>query len=236
MKDFLDRYLTNKPIRNLLSAALLLFVSVSLGCSLLYKKLGGNFAGPAEKMSEELSAGALKLIADAYEGIDGQSLSDFHTHVVGLGKGNTGVFVHPGFLSWSSPRRHIQFNVYKSASGIKDDDYADFQYLERLGQLIENKGGPSGKHYILAFDKHYRKDGTVDLDATEFYIPNSYVFNTAQAHPDYYVPVMSVHPYKKDAIGELIHWASQGVRFMKWLPNAMGMDPSDPDLEPFILK
>lgn len=187
-------------------------------------------------MSERLSPEALKLIAQAYQNIDGTTLSDFHTHIVGLGKGGTGVFVHPGFLSWSSPRRRIQFKTYLTASGIEDEAYADLEYLVRLRKLIENKGGPSGKHYILAFDQHYRKDGTVDLDATEFYIPNKYVFDIAQGNPDYFVPVMSVHPYRKDAIEELTHWAGQGVKFMKWLPNAMGMDPGDPDLEPFYLK
>jgi len=37
-----------------------------------------------------------------------------------------------------------------------------------------------------------------------------------------------VHPYRSDAVAELDHWGARGVRVVKWLPNAMGFEPSDP--------
>jgi hypothetical protein len=36
----------------------------------------------------------------------------------------------------------------------------------------------------------------------------------------------SIHPYRKDALEELATWGKLGVRVVKWLPPAMGIDPS----------
>jgi predicted TIM-barrel fold metal-dependent hydrolase len=93
-----------------------------------------------------------------------------------------------------------------------------------------------GKHRLLAFDKHYRPDGSVNLEKTEFYVPNEYVFKLAQQHSDLFVPNISVNPYRPDALKELEKWAMLGARVVKWLPNAMGIDPSDPRCDPFYSK
>ena len=45
--------------------------------------------------------------------------------------------------------------------------------------------------------------------------------------------VCSVHPYREDALEALRSAASQGARAVKWLPPAMGMDPSSPRCDPF---
>ena len=42
----------------------------------------------------------------------------------------------------------------------------------------------------------------------------------------YFEPVISIHPYRKDALSKLNMWGKKGVRFVKWLPNAMGIDPA----------
>jgi len=93
-----------------------------------------------------------------------------------------------------------------------------------------------GKHRILGFDKNYSRDGSVNLDKTEFYVPNEYVFKIAEQHPDLFLPNISVNPYRPDAISELERWANRGARVVKWLPNAMGIDPSDPHCDEFYRK
>jgi len=107
--------------------------------------------------------------------------------------------------------------------------------IERLARLVSHIRG-HGKHRLLAFDKHYRRDGSINLEKTEFYVPNEYVFEVAGQHPDLFVPNISVHPYRPDAIAELEKWAQRGARVVKWLPNAMGIDPSDPQCDPFYQK
>ena len=81
-----------------------------------------------------------------------------------------------------------------------------------------------------------RSDGSVNLEKTEFYVPNEYVFKVAEQHPDKFVPNISVNPYRPDAIAELEKWAKRGARIVKWLPNAMGINPSDPQCDPFYQK
>jgi hypothetical protein len=52
-------------------------------------------------------------------------------------------------------------------------------------------------------------------------------------YPDYFVPAVSVHPYKKDAAKELEKWAIRGARLIKWLLNSMGIDPSNKIIRPY---
>ena len=47
------------------------------------------------------------------------------------------------------------------------------------------------------------------------------------------MPVISVHPYRKDAVAELERWAAQGVKLVKWLPNSMNIDPADARCDAF---
>lgn len=60
-----------------------------------------------------------------------------------------------------------------------------------------------GRCALLAFDHHYTDDGEVDLEHSEFYVPNDYVWDLWQKYPDCFLPTCSVHPYRKDARKEL---------------------------------
>ena len=171
----------------------------------------------------------------SFESIDPQKQLDYHTHLAGVGSGNSGAFVNSRMLSWKHPFHRMKFNVYRMACGATNDDNTDEQMLQRLAELIRTNPF-HGKHRLLAFDKHYREDGTVNLEKTEFHVPNEYVFQIASQHPDVFIAAMSVHPYRKDALTELERWASRGVRMVKWLPNAMGIDPSNPKCDDFYRK
>jgi predicted TIM-barrel fold metal-dependent hydrolase len=133
------------------------------------------------------------------------------------------------------PFHRLKFKVYMSSAGIEDERRGDAQFVERLASLVSNIAN-HGKHRILAFDKHYRRDGSVDLAKTEFYVPNEYVFELAGRHAEMFVPNISVNPYRPDAVLELEKWAMRGARIVKWLPNAMGINPADPQCDPFYEK
>jgi len=62
------------------------------------------------------------------------------------------------------------------------------------------------------------------------------VFRIAREYPDCFVPVASVHPYRKDAVAELERCAKQGARLVKWIPNSMGIDPSHDRCVPFYAR
>jgi len=207
-------------------------VVLLFSCAPLYQRLGGDFHGPPSMASEALPESSKSLIRQAWAGLSPGGLLDAHGHLLGLGSGGSGAFVHPDTYSWRHPVQRARFRIYLSAAGITEVGRADEQYIERLRELLRHMGGRT-RMLLLALDRHYRKDGTADLDRTAFYVPNEYVVRIAEADSDLFVPVVSVHPWRKDALEALGKWADRGVRFVKWIPNTMGIDPSDPDLGPY---
>jgi uncharacterized protein len=201
----------------------------------LIHSIGGAFTKQPEELSSSLSAKASDLIKHAFDDIDSTKLVDHHVHIAGLGVGGTNTFVNPKMLTWRHPFHRLKLKVYMSSAGVVDEDKADPQAVARLASLVANIKD-HGKHRLLAFDKHYRRDGSVNLEKTEFYVPNEYVFELAERHPELFVPNISVNPYRPDAIAELEKWARRGARVVKWLPNAMGIDPSDPQCDAFYEK
>ena len=200
----------------------------------LLHHIAGAFTHQPEELKNKISTKAGEFIKRAFGDIDPARLIDYHTHVAGIGKG-TGAFVNPKMLTWKHPFHHLKFRVYLSAGAVTDIERADAEIVERLVRLVSNIEG-HGRHRLLAFDKNYNRDGTPNLEKTEFYVPNDYVFELAEQHPDLFEPVISVNPFRPDAPAELERGAKRGARIVKWLPNAMGINPSDPQCDPFYQK
>jgi len=201
----------------------------------LLHRIGGASKYDPCDLQRKISSQASDLIKRSLEDIDPSRLIDFHTHVAGLGVGGTNTFVNPRMRSWKYPLHRLKFAVYVSGCGIKDESQADSQMIQRLKDLVDNFPN-HGMHRLLAFDKNYNRDGSVNLEKTEFYVPNEYVFDLASKYPDCFLPTVSVNPYRPDAEAELEKCAARGARMVKWLPNAMGIDPSDPKCDPFYQK
>lgn len=188
--------------------------------------LGGEH--PAYK-DKALSQEAQSLIDAAFKDLPEEWL-DYHVHIVGMGTED--LFVNPKMQSLWHPYQYYRYLVYLRASGIKDKHKANEQYVARL-KALRAQFPKSGKMHLLAFDKFYEPNGDVNLDETEFYASNDYVYKLVKESPNLFIPVISIHPYRKDALEALKAWHQKGARFIKWLPNAMGMDPMDEKLEPF---
>ncbi len=181
---------------------------------------------------ESLSPGARGLVEQAFAGLEGRELVDYHVHMLGLGVKGTGASVNPELLSWAHPVSRLKAKIFFKSSGISDEAKADQQYLERLLLLAQGFPQPT-KLAILAFDHHYTKDGRAIREMSEIYTPSEYVLDLAKRYPDAFIPVVSVHPYDPLALQKLEAFAKQGARLVKWLPNAQGMDPSDPAIDPY---
>jgi len=201
----------------------------------LIHSIGGAFTKQPEDLNSGLSVKAADLIKRAFDDIDSSKLVDHHVHIAGLGVGGTNAFVNSKMLTWRHPFHRLKLKVYMSSAGVADEEKADPQAVARLTRLVASIKD-HGKHRLLGFDKHYRSDGSVNLEKTEFYVPNEYVFELAERHPELFVPNISVNPYRPDAIAELEKWARRGARVVKWLPNAMGINPSDPKCDSFYEK
>jgi predicted TIM-barrel fold metal-dependent hydrolase len=203
-----------------------------IGVPMGVDELGGAWDHSPDELDLVTPSKVTQLVDAAMEGIDPAHLVDYHTHVVGLGTGGTGASVHPDNLDWSHPLDRIRFEVYRSACGIDDLASADAQYITRLVSQIRG-WGRHGVHHLLAFDKNHHADGTPNLEHTEFHVPNERVLSLAEAHPDLFRATLSVHPARKDALEALQEGARRGASQVKWLPNAMGIDPADPAHDAF---
>ena len=197
--------------------------------------IGGAFKQTPQELSHKISQSASDLIKRVFDDIDPSRLVDHHVHIAGLGSNGSRAFVNAKMRTWKHPFHRLKFKVYMSSTGVSDEHRADAQLFQRLTNLVANIPN-HGKHRLLAFDQNYRPDGSVNLEKTEFYVPNDYVFKLAEQHPDMFVPNISVNPYRPDALAELEKWAKRGARVVKWLPNAMGINPSDERCDPFYQK
>jgi predicted TIM-barrel fold metal-dependent hydrolase len=201
----------------------------------LIHRLGGAFTHQPEELKTKISTAAGDLIKRTFDDIDAARLVDYHTHIAGLGSNGSGAFVNPKMLTWRHPFHRLKFKVYVSAGGVKDEEQADKQIVERLVRLASNIEG-HGKYRLLAFDKNYSRDGSENLAKTEFFVANDYIFTLVKRYPNLFEAVLSVNPYRTDALAELERGAKRGARMVKWLPNAMGIDPSDELCDPFYQK
>lgn len=190
-----------------------------------------RLARPA-KPSGPLSDAAKALIAKAWQGLDPPRVLDAHVHVVGTGAGGTGCRLGERMQSPLNPGDYLKFTIYLDAAGVSELAHADQQYLERLDGLSRSEV-PHGRLLLLAFDQAHDENGQPVPDATEFYTPNEYVAGLAKAAPDRFAFGASVHPYRNDAVEALERAVELGAVAVKWLPNAMGIDPSSPKCDAF---
>jgi uncharacterized protein len=186
----------------------------------------------AGEPSGPLSDGAKALISRAWSGLDPARVLDVHVHVLGTGTGGTGCFVGPRMSSLSSPIEYLKFSLYEQASGVTDSAQCDVQYLDRLIGLIKTQT-PHGRALLFAFDKFHDADGREVKENTEFFTPNAYVLKLAAKYPELFVACASVHPYRPDAVQALTDAVEAGAVAVKWLPNAMNIDPSSSKCDAF---
>ncbi|MEY2747106.1 MAG: hypothetical protein RL112_2148 [Planctomycetota bacterium] len=185
------------------------------------------------RFESDAPARARELVRRSLDGLDLSRRVDGHAHVAGLQGDWSGAWVNPELLSWRHPIKHAQFLAFTGAGGVEDPAFAATQWMRRLDSMVSSAG--AGRCAILAFDRHYSPEGVVDEDKTEFFVPDDFVVEYARVNARF-IPVASVHPYAPDALARLERMARFGVRLVKWLPNAQGMDPADERIRPYYEK
>jgi len=217
----------NSTLLSLLKLApLLLLVLLLGGCAIFKKRLHARASRlPPSKMDECLSPGARQLMEDSLRGLDLDRVTDYHAHLITRE-------VNPKWLSWTHPKDYAGNLLLTDAAGVRFDKDFDAAYLNRLAALIQSSP-IHGKVFLFAMDKFHDSDGNAVNAKTTFHVPNDAVFDAVSKYPNLFVPVVSIHPYRKDAIAELERCARRGSRYVKWIPNSMGIDPASPKTEAF---
>lgn len=143
---------------------------------------------------------------------------DMHVHVVGNGTGGTGCWLRVG--AWHRPLAALMLRHIGLPAGAMKGDL-DRLYTERLLELV--RGSSLGAIVILAQDLVYDEQGKAIEGAGSFYVPNDYVLNLADKHPEF-LPAVSIHPARPDALEELDRCLARGAVMMKCLPNCHNID------------
>ncbi len=211
-----------------------------------------------KKASSEAKAMAREALAP-FE--DSSAPVDYHAHLLGNGMGLRPPAVNSDMLHWTHPIAHIRYLSYLSAIGLSPDhpepDKCIRHTLHELVQYLQDPFSSSHRNHrmqILALDQYYTRDGYKSDEKTHFYVSNDYLIDFVREFPEFFTPVFSVHPYRQDALNELSRchglfeeWKlllkerkilneeeiSKIPKMLKWLPNAIGIDPADPKCEPF---
>lgn len=105
-----------------------------------------------------------------------------------------------------------------------DGDF-DRMYVARLLEMTRDAGL---KHLlVLAQEIVYDDQGNAQPERATSYVPNDYVLELARRHPEF-LPAVSIHPARADALEELDKAIAAGARVMKCLPMCQNIDPARP--------
>lgn len=115
--------------------------------------------------------------------------------------------------------------------GFDHEDF-DTEYVTRLIACV--KESSMDQVLLLAQEEVYHEDGT-KRDFGSFHVPNDYLFDVCSLHPEF-IPAISIHPARKDALDELERCLTLGARAMKLLPNCLDIDCGRPTYEKFWRK
>ncbi len=176
------------------------------------------------------------LVAASLEGLDAEQLWDAHAHLLGNGDSGSGCTLHPSLVKGFNVLERGRHRAILNAACVPSDaPSVDLAYVARLRVLAD--AFPAGARWMLfAFDLAHDIEGRARPDWSTFYVPNAYAAATAQAAPERFAWVASVHPYRADALTALDAALAQGAVAMKWLPSAMNIDLRDKRLGAFYDK
>lgn len=150
-----------------------------------------------------------------------------HVHIVGNGTGGTGCRSLVDF--WHTPlARFMLRHIGLPQSALKGD--LDRLFVDKLVQFV--RGSSLGAVVILAHEEVYDAEGKRLGDGGTIHVPNDYVLKLAKQHPEF-LPAVSIHPARQDAIEELERCLSEGAVMMKILPNCQNIDCSSPRYKQF---
>jgi hypothetical protein len=146
---------------------------------------------------------------------------DMHVHIVGNGSSGSGCWVRPRGLHRLLAAFMLHHNDLPQHALTGD---LDRLYVEALLRFLRSSS--LGAAVILAHDDVHNERGRRMEDVGSLYTPNDYVLDLARRHPEF-LPAVSIHPARPDALEELDRCLDAGAVMMKLLPNSQNIDFSD---------
>jgi uncharacterized protein len=159
-----------------------------------------------------------------------KTVIDMHVHAAGLGAGGSGCYLSPEI------RNSYKMKAYLKAYGLTREEVergGDKLTVERIAQWVSESGALSTA-VVLALDGAV-KNGDLDLEHTEIYVPNEFVVGAIKPFPHLRFGA-SLNPLRKDALTRLETLKKEGAVLVKWVPPIQGIDPASEALTPFYKK
>jgi predicted TIM-barrel fold metal-dependent hydrolase len=152
---------------------------------------------------------------------------DMHVHMVGNGVAGSGGWLRlKGWHRWLAGFMLRQLGV--PATALEGDP--ETIYAEHLGKLVRESSMDAV--VLLAHERVHDPDGTPREDLGSMFVPNDVVLGLAKRFPEF-LPGVSIHPARRDALDELERCLEGGAVLMKCLPNCQNIDFSDRRYEAF---
>jgi len=146
---------------------------------------------------------------------------DVHVHIVGNGSASTGCWLRVS--PWRRPMAALMLRHVGLPSAALHGDL-DRLYVNRLLELV--RGSSLGAVVILAQEQVHDDQGSARPEAGSFYVPNQYVLELGRKYPEF-LPAVSIHPARPDALEELERCLAGGAVLMKCLPNCQNINCGD---------
>ncbi len=151
-----------------------------------------------------------------------KSIIDYHAHIAGIGAGDSGCFISPHL------KDSFKYKIYLKAFGVTEEELmekGDAIGFEKISKQISDSRYIA-KAVILALDGYHDKDGKLDRERTQMYIPNEFVAKGVKKFPNLLFGA-SIHPDREDALEELDRVAAQGAVLIKWIPAIQSIQVGD---------
>jgi uncharacterized protein len=152
---------------------------------------------------------------------------DMHVHMVGNGGNGSG-----GWLRLSGWHRCLAGFMLRQLGVPPSALQGDLEtlYAGTLLQLIRESSLDAV--VLLAHERVHDPDGTPRPDLGSMFVPNNVVLELARTHKEF-LPGVSIHPARADALDELDRCVEGGAVLMKCLPNCQNIDFADRRYERF---
>jgi len=146
---------------------------------------------------------------------------DIHVHAVGNGSGSSGCWLR--LSPWRRPFAGLMVRHLGLSSTSLHQNLEEI-YLAKLLEFV--RASSLGAVVLLAQDLTRDDSGAVVENFGSHYVPNEYVLKAAREHPEF-LPGVSIHPGRPDALEELERCLAGGAALMKILPNCLNINCND---------
>ena len=154
---------------------------------------------------------------------------DCHVHLIGDGSSGSGCWLRLKSVVHRALAQILVRGIGMPASVLREG--LDAHLESCLAGLVRESSLDAV--VLLAQDIPHRDDGTPLPDKGAFFVPNSYLLDVCARHPELFIPAVSIHPARRDAMEELERCLQAGARVLKLLPNCLNVDYADARYRPF---